>query len=175
MKSRTSLLQFAILTLISCLRLSVKAGDEIDVEVQKQVAEHQTLESKIEYLSSVISETNDLSDTFNARKASAIALIGNIGGTNAINLLVTNISFTDKRHNNSPASDALAKIGEPSVSELLNLFQNSSDSETLRRAAQTIALIKGGAYREFIKEQRGKMPDEAWGKLSKAPVITIIH
>ena len=123
-------LRCAIIIPFLAFGLSTRGNLPINEEVQNQIATRPTVESKVNYLCSVIFEKGDESDAADVRKASAIMLLGEISstnaiGTNAISVLVSNITFIDKRSHGSPASHALVIIGEPAVPELLKVLKDT--------------------------------------------------
>ena len=151
--------------------LSVCGGIEVDKGLSKQVDECPTIQEKIAYLASVISTNATSTTAGNLRTSSAITLLGRVGGTNVIQTLVTNLTFIDARYHGSPASDALAKIGDPAVPELLNVVKESGDEEQIRWAAMTVGFIKRHMWKDFMDEQKHKLPEEAWKKLKRYAII----
>ena len=203
MNTYRNAIRWMMITLFLGLKLSAKAELEIDKEVQQQSDRRPTVESKISYLSSVLSEQTNSSKGANIRISSAIELLGEIGRTNVvctnvIRILVTNITFLDKRFNGSPASHALVAIGEPAVPELLKVLEDApqnvakvssdrgnrpvmqptrrlypenvvegSPEDKVRWAVCTLSFIKKTGYKQFVDEQKGKLPDIAWEKLKQ--------
>jgi hypothetical protein len=175
--------------------LLAMAADENDKEVQMQVDERSSLETKMEYLRSVISQSEKASDAAATRKAFAIALLGKLAGTNAIATLVTNIDFVDKRTHTSPAVEALAKIGEPAIPELLRALEEYPERPRQRSPelklpgtngphsssrtypppeeirilfiVEAICAIKGRTYQQFLDEQKGHVSEKVWSRLNK--------
>jgi len=136
------------------LVLAARADDSIDKDVQRHVDQCSSVETKIEYLSSVVAGKADSSDiTKNIRKSSAIILLGKIGGTNVIDILMTNLIYIDSRYNGSPASHALVLIGEPAVPQLLKVLKDSGGEEPQETVADMRAKLVAG-YKESIEEQR---------------------
>ena len=149
---------------------SVRAGDDIGAAVRKELDNRPSVDSKVEFLASVISETTAVVNAANDRNADAINLLAKTGGTNAIGVLVSNILSFDNLHHNFPAADALCAIGEPAVPQLLKVFDDASNPYAMDEAAQTLARIKGKHYKEFVDEEKNSMSPAAWKRLSSASV-----
>ena len=147
---------------------------ELDIGVQKQVDQYPAVESKIKYLSSLVAEKEDSSNiTNNIRKSSAILLLGKIGDTNVIDILVTNLTYFDKCHNGYPACRALIGIGEKAVPQLLEVLKDSNDEKKISFAASTIGLIesRSGNWKEFGEQQKKTLPKKAWDRLMRYVVV----
>jgi hypothetical protein len=193
--SRATLRCVTIASLLASAVFS-RGGVEIsiDKEVQRQVDQSPTADSKIRYLCSIISTNEGMSDEAASKKASAITLLGKIGGTNVISILATNIDFIDKRSHTLPAGRALVEIGEPAVAGLLRALEDFSrkpvqrpaeaerprtssgsparfyphvDELTAMHLADAIYTIKGSAYRQFVAEQKGHVSEKVWLWLSE--------
>ena len=163
---------WGVITLFLGLILQARSDDSIDTNVQIQVNQLPTVESKIEYLSSLVAAEQDSSSiTSNIRKSSAIILLGQIGGTNVIDILITNLIYIDKRYNGSPASHALILIGEPVVPQLLDVLRNSDDEAKVRRAATTIGFIESRNWKKFSEQQKNILPKKAWDRLIRYAII----
>ena len=67
-----------------------------------------------------------------------------------------------------PAQVALALIGEPAIPELLEVIKTSPNTQVTAKATEALMWIKGDRqkYREFVEQQRGKMPYAKWRSLT---------
>jgi hypothetical protein len=162
----------ALLTVVVILLMPVRGnGADISDRLAYYVTQRPTLESKVQYLASVVSEKEDGSDAAKNRKASALTVLGMLGGTNAINILVTNVAFRASSNTPPPAVQALIAIGDPAIGALLKVIEESSDEFTLVEAASTVFVIKRTVWKQFLEEQKGKMSQEGLAKLNRYAVI----
>jgi hypothetical protein len=160
------------IVLLLTLTPQARSDDSIDKDVQHSVEQCPSADLKIEYLSTFIATNEDSAyATNNIRKSSAIALLGQVGGTNVIGILVSNLTYIDKRYNGSPASHALIMIGEPAVPRLLDVLKNSEDEARIKWAALTIGFIENRDWTEFSEQQKKILPKEAWNRLIRNVII----
>jgi len=187
-----------VIQLIFGFLSSVQAQEMVDKALQAQVDHYTNMALKIKFLSSVIrsagAASGEINNTNNVRISSAITLLGQIGGTNVIDMLITNLTFLDKRYNGSPASRALVSIGEPAAAKLLDVlkepsaeviqetsqdmrakllhgYKESPDESRVRWAALTIGMIEGSHWKEFEEQQKKTLPKKAWDRLMQYVVI----
>ncbi len=142
---------------------------EIHNQVRNEAGQMTSIHERATYLSSVIaSNTNNSSTIENFKKASAIRLLGVIGLTNSIGILITNIDFEDIKYHNYPAVASLIKIGEPAVPQLLDVVKEPLDKrQRVPLAVEALLKIKGKTYEKFVQLQKNKMPSEVWSRLLK--------
>ena len=99
----------------------------LDKEIRQTANSLSKTELRIAYLSGVIaSNSQDSSKGENYRKSSAIRLLGVVGGTNAIPLLVSNVAFVDAKYPERPVMDAMQSIGETGVPYLPDALKDPS-------------------------------------------------
>lgn len=193
--NRTISLIAAAIPLILALLPSARAQEIADKALQAEVDHYTNTTLKIRFLSSVLGGVGAGSrQTNNLRISSAITLLGKIGGTNVIEILITNLTFIDHRYNGSPASRALIVIGEPAVPKLLGVLTESSldlpqetsedmlaklqhgykespEESRVRWAALTIGLIESRHWKEFEDREKPKLPKKVWNMLVKYAVV----
>ncbi len=140
---------------------------EIDIGVRNEANRFESSDLRVKYLSSVILKPSvtSASDTNNLRKASAIRLLGALASTNAVGILVSNISFADPKYHDFPAVQALATIGEPAVSNVLTVVKESTNKTEAYCAVQVLKKIKGNKYQKFVQMQKKALPHEQWNRL----------
>jgi hypothetical protein len=160
-----------------------------DQELQKQVDARPTLDTKIQYLTSLLPREGKLLPAAEAQKDAALRLLGKVvteagvtnqATTNVIRLLVTNITYIDPQKRYSPASHALQVIGDRALPELLKTLEDAPDpvvkgspeEEKIFWTAVTISAIKMSKFKEFLATQKDRLPSKVVDLLERyAPVI----
>ena len=67
----------------------------------------------------------------------------------------------------------LLEVGEPAIPSLLNIFEKCSNREVLSQAGMTLSYLEsslGRDYSQFVQNQKSRMSDSAWRKLTNAPL-----
>jgi len=84
------------------------------------------------------------------------SLLGNLNATEALDLLIANIDFTDGfsttiSESHFPALVAIVRIGQPAIPKLQAVLSNDSESDRRKFAAFCIAYIGGGQAKTALK------------------------
>ena len=138
-----------------------------------------SIESKFEILTNNLSAEKAKMDDATAEASVSLSQLANLAATatnaitvsNIVEILVSNIRIVGYNGNPEPAVTALARVGDPAVPRLLKIFEESRDADTVRRAAQALAFMKGPGFEPFVKAEKDKMSPGAWEILSNAQVL----
>lgn len=154
-------MRFRPLDIISVLVLSACCWADAQMSSAPEQAARDTLVGNLQIDPSVLASFNALSnraaqtaylldlvggevstDKANAEKTAALFLLGRLGGTNSIDVLLRNLTFKDAKTKISPAVLALASIGEPAVEPIFQFIQQADDQLAAVRGAEAIQMIK---------------------------------
>lgn len=144
------------------------AGCEIDNDVRNEANRLLSTGQRCAYLVSIVTNATNLTATDNLRKASAIRLLGAIGDTSSIVVLVLNINFKDIKHLNHPypALSAIITFGDEAIPQLLEILKEKPGNPKRNSSAvEAMRSIKGSKYNEFVLSQKNKLSPEIWEKL----------
>ena len=120
---------------------------------------------QLAYLSSVVSNTLSTNLERNFYKASAIRLLGFVGNTNSIDILISQIAFRDNSSGTYPTVESMVLFGEKAVPQLLCVVRDSATKPDIGSAVEALKRIKGSQYEKFVLEQKTTLPDEKWKRL----------
>ncbi len=140
---------------------------EVSREVDGGLQHLTSQEEKVTYLQHFIVNEKEEMQRVHFYKASAIRLLGENGGSNAVPILIDNINYEDVRHHDKPSVTALVTIGKPAVQSLLEVVEISESKQSIYHAVQALLKIEGTNYSEFVNQQKDKMSSNVWKNLLK--------
>jgi len=138
-------------------QISDKHVPNIDKNIEAAVMKMTSQVDRVVFLKSFITNNLGESPEENLQKATALRLMGDYGGSNAIPVLVENLEYEDTKHHDTPSVSALVAIGEPAVQPLLRVVAASGNKHRTSLAVQALMAIKGTQYDEFVEEQKDRM------------------
>lgn len=95
-------------------------------------------------------------------------LLGIIGTTATLPVLMDNIDFYDTTNKSYPAQGSICRIGKPAVPHLLKFIEQSERDSKNKVAAETVMFIIGDLHqREFLRKQKEKLPPKVYDYLKK--------
>lgn len=137
----------------------------IDKNIESEVTKMTSQVDRVIFLTRVITNNQDNNPESNCKKATALRLMGDCGGTNAISVLIENLEYEDAKQHDKPAVASLITIGELAVQPLLRVVSESKDKHRISLAVQALMAIKRERYNVFVDEHKGHMNDDAWKNL----------
>lgn len=146
-------------------QISDKHAPNIDKNIETEVMKMTSQVDRVVFLKSIMANNQGESPENNLQKATALRLMGEYGGSNAIPVLIENLEYQEAKHHDTPSVSALAAIGEPAVQPLLGVVGAPGNKQRTSLAVQALMAIKGSGYAEFVEEQKGHMSAEAWKNL----------
>lgn len=138
---------------------------EIDNEIEHNLQALSSPEEKVAYLKSYLIGRHKSSQQQEFQKSSAIRLLGEYGGTNAIPALIDNLEYEDPIYRDNPSVTALVAVGESATEPLLDVIKSKDEKQRIALAVQALMRIKGTNYNTFIECQRDQMPSNTWKNL----------
>jgi HEAT repeat protein len=146
-------------------------GQTTNSALRNELDRQHSVPEKLIYLRSVVAEADATLDAASHRKSESLILLGHVCGTNAIEDLVSNVSWTDSS-GGWAAARALKEIGKPAVPALLKVFERD-DVRAQQGAASVLASTVDGIeqWRKFVDDQKTNMSPSAWNALCSALVV----
>ena len=113
---------------------------------------------QIDYLSRLAQNSPD-----NRQRSSALILLGETRSTNAVPVLLVNLTFRDEDSKTFPAVRALSRIGEDAVEPIFVYIKTTTNHVAVTRGAEAIQMIKCrgadcSAYLEWLKPRFDGLP-----------------
>ena len=126
----------------------ISRNQTIDEDVIVRVNSITNASEQIDYLNHLAQNTPD-----NRQKLYALCLLGETHSTNAIPILLENLSFLDEDRHIFPAVKALSSIGEDAVEPIFAYIKTTTNLVAATRGAETIQMIKckGADCSEYIE------------------------
>jgi len=152
-------------------QLSDRHVSNIDKKIKKEVMTMTSQVDRIVFLNSFIANNQELSPVKDIQKATALRLMGEYGGSNAIPVLIEHLEYHDVRLHDAPSVSALVAIGEPAVRPLLRIVETLENKHRTSLAVQALMAIKGTGYNAFVEEQKGHMSADAWKNLLRYAIV----
>ena len=144
-------------------RYSFSAGEmSINLSIDENVVGHvnslSNSSEQIAYLNHLAQNTPD-----NHQKSSALSLLGETRSTNAVPVLLDNLTFRDEDSKTFPSVRALSRIGEDAVEPIFVYIKTTTNHVAVTRGAEAIQMIKCkgpdcSAYFEWLKPRFDGLP-----------------
>ena len=150
--------------------VDISRNQPLDEAVVNRANQLSCVAEQFDYLAGLVS-----GPTSNRQKSTALCLLGESQSTNAIPILLDNLTFRDEDTKTCPTVRALASIGEVAVEPIFEYIQTTTNQVAAVRGAEAIQMIKCrgadcSAYVEWLKPRFDNLPkhlQEALGVIER--------